>query len=181
MQSSPSRIAREDPEDPALVQENLVQLTNRTGHGFFGTFRVVRLGSVRGLRILRLLRFLLLWLAKDYCLIIPGKALTLSLLLRLNHPLLQSLKLNRHSLKTEILQDLILIPDQLTSQLSPPDPLRIRSILRLCILVRSLNQILNRLDHDLPLRLTPSIDTLPNLRPLTNLILAHYNPHSPTS
>src|SRR5437899_2452089 len=29
----------------------------------------------------------------------------------------------------EILQDLILIPDQLTSQLGPPDSLRIRSIL----------------------------------------------------
>src|SRR5205807_4876114 len=111
----------------------------------------------------------------------PRIALTLSLLLRLNHPLLQSLKLNCHSLKTEILQDLILVPDQLTSQLSPPDPLRIRSILRLCILVRSLDKILNRLDHDLPLRLPPSIDTPPNLRPLTNLILAHYNLHSPTS
>src|SRR2546430_12174508 len=74
----------------------------------------------------------------------------------------------------------ILIPDQLTSQLGPPDPLRIRSILRLSISVRSLDQILNRLDHNLPLRLTPSIDTLPNLRPLTNLILAHYNLHSPT-
>src|SRR6266550_7512651 len=125
-------------------------------------------------------RLLLLWLAKDYCLIIPGKALTLSLLLRLNHPLLQSLKLSRHSLKTEILQDLILIPDQLTNQLGPPDPLRIRSILRLCILVRSLDQILNRLDNDLPLRLPPSIDTLLNLRLLTNLILAHRNLHTST-
>src|SRR5207247_6690169 len=162
-------------------QENLVYLTERTGHGFVGTFRVVSVGSRRGLCVLRLLRFLLLWLAKDYCLIIPRKALTLSLLLRLNHPLLQSLKLNRHSLKTKILQDLILIPDKLTSQLGPPDPLRIRSILRLCILVRSLDKILNRLDHDLPLRLPPSIDTILNLNLLTNLILAHRNLHSPTT
>src|SRR5205807_4278478 len=110
----------------------------------------------------------------------PRIALTLSLLLRLNHPLLQSLKLNRHSLKTEILQDLILIPDQLTSQLGPPDPLRIRSILRLCILVRSLDKILNSLDHDLPLRLTPSIDALLNFRLLTNLVLVHWYLHDPS-
>src|SRR5207247_3532217 len=119
-------------------QENLVYLTNRTGHGFVGTFRVVSVGSRRGLCVLRLLRFLLLWLAKDYCLIIPRKALTLSLLLRLNHPLLQSLKLNRHSLKTKILQDLILITDQLTRQLGSSDPLLIRCIMRLCLICFSI-------------------------------------------
>src|SRR5207253_4562167 len=145
---------------------------------FLGIFRVVSLGSLGGLGILCLLRFPLLWLAKDDCRIIPGLSLTLSPLLRLSHPPRQSLQLNRHSLQTEILQDLILIPDQLTSQLSPPDPLSIRSILRLGILVRSLDQILNRLDHDLPLRLPPSIDTLLNLRLLTNLILVHCSLHS---
>ncbi len=39
VQSSHSRIARESPDDPALVQENLVQLTHRTGHDFLGTRR----------------------------------------------------------------------------------------------------------------------------------------------
>ena len=36
-----------------------------------------------------ILRFILVWLAKDYCLIIPGIALTLSLL-RLSHPLVSA-------------------------------------------------------------------------------------------
>src|SRR5437773_11795248 len=65
---------------------------------FLGTLRVVSLGSIRGLRVPRLLRLPLLRLAKDYCLIIPGHALTLPPLFRFFHPLLQSLKLNRHSL-----------------------------------------------------------------------------------
>src|SRR5207247_9751716 len=99
---------------------------------FLGIFRVVSLGNPRGLRTLRLvriLRFPLLWLAKDYCRIIPGPSLTLSPLLRLSHEFLQRLQLNRHSLQTAILQNLILIPDQLTRKLGPPSPLRTRSIL----------------------------------------------------
>src|SRR5206468_1846162 len=138
------------------------------------------LGSLGGLRILRLLRFPLLWLAKDDCLIIPGPSLTLSPLLRLSHLSLQRLQLNGHSLQTETLQNLILIPDQLTRKLRPPDPLRTRSILRLCILVRSLDQILNRLDHNLPLRLPPNIDTLLHLRLLMQIIVVHCNLHSST-
>src|SRR5207245_8559133 len=89
--------------------------------------------------------------------------------------------LNRHSLESEALQDLILVPDQLTAQLSPPAPLIARSILRLCILVRHLNQILNRVNHYLPLRLPPSIDTLLNLGNLTSLILVHCCPHYPNT
>src|SRR5204863_8206145 len=130
-----------------------------------------------GLRILRLLRFPLLWLAKDYCRIIPGPILTLSPLLRLSHPPRQRLQLNRHNLQTEILQNLILIPDQLTRKLSPPDPLRTRSILRLRVFMRRLDEILNSLNHNLPLRLPPNIDTPLNLRLLTNLVLVHWYLH----
>src|SRR5437016_13270602 len=106
-------------------------------------FRVVSLGSLGGLRILRLLRFPLLWLAKDYCRIIPGPILTLSPLLRLSHPPRQRLQLNRHSLQTEILQNLILIPYQLTRKLRPPDSLRTTSIVRLREVVRRSVEILN--------------------------------------
>src|SRR5207247_8532011 len=169
------------PRSQLSTVEQILSLTwtlRRLLGDFLGTLRVASVSRLPVLRLVRILRLPLPWLAKDNCLIIPGHALTLPPLFRFFHPLLQSLKLNCHSLKTEILQDLILIPDQLTSQLSPPDTLRIRSILRLCILVRSLDQILNRLNHDLPLRLTPSIDTLPNLRPL---ILAHCNLHHPTT
>src|SRR5713226_202852 len=149
------------------------------GDSLFGTFRLSSLNSVRGsiiLRGLRILRFLLPWPGIAYQRIVSGRALTLSLLLRLSHLLLQILHFNRQSLQTETLQDLILVPDQLTTQLSPPAPLIARSILRLCILVRHLDQILNRVNHHLPLRLPPSIDTLLNLGNLTSLIPDHSYP-----
>src|SRR5713101_799890 len=149
------------------------------GDSLFGIFRLASLNGLRGriiLRGLRILRFLLPWLGIAYQRITYGRNLTLSLLLGLPHLLLQILHFNRQSLQTETLQDLILVPDQLTAQLSPPAPLIARSILRLCILVRHLNQILNRVNHHLPLRLPPSIDTLLNLRNLTSLIPVHCYP-----
>src|SRR5205807_4751168 len=112
--------------------------------------------------------------------IISGLTLTLSLLFRLSHLLLQILHLNRHSFQSETLQDLVLVPDQLTAQLGPPAPLIAGSILRLCILVGHLNQILNRVNHYLPLRLPPSIDPLLNRRNLTSLILVQCYPDYPT-
>src|SRR2546428_10096907 len=152
------------------------------GDSLFGTFRLSGLSSLRGRVILRglcILRFLLPWLAIAYQRIISGPTLTLSPLLRLSHLLLQILHLNRHSFQSETFQDLILVPDQLTAQLRPPAPLIARSILRLCILVRHLNQILNRVNHYLPLRLPPSIDPLLNLGNLTSLIPVHCYPHYP--
>src|SRR2546425_1391832 len=149
------------------------------GDSLFGTFRLNSLDSLRGriiLRGLRILRFLLPRPAIAYQRIISGRTLTRSLLLRLSHLLLQILHLNRHSLQSEALQDLILVPDQLTAQLSPPAPLIARSILRLGILVRHLDQILNRVNHYLPLRLPPSIDTPLNLGNLTSLITVHCLP-----
>src|SRR5437773_2618317 len=150
------------------------------GDSLFGIFRLSSLDSLGGLivlRGLRILRFLLPRPAIAYQRMISGLTLTRSLLLRLSHPLLQLLHLNRHSLESEALQDLILVPDQLTAQLSPPAPLIARSILRLCILVRHLDQILNRVNHYLPLRLPPSIDTLLNLGNFTSLILVQCYPH----
>src|SRR6266571_8232263 len=154
------------------------------GDSLFGAFRLSGLNGLRGRIILRGLRipgFLLPWPAIAYQRIISGRTLTRSLLLRLSHLLLQILHLNRHSLQTETLQDLILVPDQLAAQLSPSAPLIAGSILRLCILVRHLNQILNRVNHYLPLRLPPSIDTLLNLGNFTSLILDHCYPHYPTT
>src|SRR2546428_10785487 len=149
------------------------------GDSLFGVFGLSRLNSLRGriiLRGLRILRFLLPWPAIAYQRIVSGLTLTLSLLLRLSHLLLQILHLNRQSLQAEALQDLILVPDQLTAQLSPPAPLIARSILRLGILVRHLDQILNRVNHHLTLRLPPSIDTLLNLGNFTILIPVHCYP-----
>src|SRR5260370_39930271 len=149
------------------------------GDGLFGIFRLGSLDGLRGriiLRGLRVLRFLLPWPGIAYQRIIYGRDLTLSLLLGLSHLLLQILHLNRQSLQTETLQDLILVPDQLTTQLSPPAPLIARSRLRLRILVRHLDQILNRVNHHLTLRLPPSIDTLLNLRNITTLIPVHFYP-----
>src|SRR5947209_3457418 len=157
-------------------------MSTGAGDSLFGTFRLSSLDSLRGsiiLRCLRILRFLLPRPAIAYQRIISGRTLTLSLLLRLSHLLLQILHLDRHSLESEALQDLTLVPDQLTAQLSPPAPLIARSILRLCILVRHLDQILNRVNHYLPLRLPPSIDPLLNLGNLTNLIPVHCYPHYP--
>src|SRR5207247_11099004 len=125
--------SHQQPRSHLSTVEQILSLTwtlRRFLGDFLGTLRVASVSRLPVLRLVRILRLPLPWLAKDNCTIIPGHALTLSPLFRFFHPLLQSLKLNRHSLKTEILQDLILIPDQLTSQLSPPDPLRIRSILR---------------------------------------------------
>src|SRR5712664_4690574 len=154
-------------------------MSTGAGDSLFGIFRLGSLDGLRGRIILcglRILRFLLPWPGIGYQWIIYGRDLTLSLLLGLSHLLLQILHLNRQSLQTETLQDLILVPDQLTTQLSPPAPLITRSILRLCILVRHLDQILNRVNHYLPLRLPPSIDTLLNLRNLTSLIPDHCYP-----
>src|SRR6266568_3911196 len=159
-------------------------MSTGAGDSLFGAFRLNGLNSLRGrviLRGLRILRFLLLRPAIVYQWIVSGLTLTCSLLLRLSHLLLQFLHLDRHSLESEALQDLILVPDQLTAQLSPPAPLIARSILRLCILVRHLDQILNRVNHYLPLRLPPSIDTLLNLGNFTSLILDHCYPHYPTT
>src|SRR6266568_7904877 len=157
-------------------------MSTGAGDSLFGAFRLNGLNSLRGrviLRGLRILRFLLLRPAIVYQWIVSGLTLTCSLLLRLSHLLLQFLHLDRHSLESEALQDLILVPDQLTTQLSPPAPLIARSILRLCVLVRHLNQILNRVNHYLPLRLPPSIDTLLNLGNFTSLIPVHCYPHYP--
>src|SRR5438128_1045882 len=154
-------------------------MSTGAGDSLFGTFRLSSLDSLRGriiLRGLRVLRFLLARPAIAYQRIISGRALTLSLPLRFYHLFLQILHLNRHSLQSEALQDLILVPDQLAAQLSPPAPLIARSILRLGILVRHLDQILNRVNHHLPLRLPPSIDTPLNLRNLTSLIPVHCYP-----
>src|SRR2546425_9822696 len=158
-------------------------MSTGAGDGLFGSFRLSSLDSLRGriaLRGLRIPGFLLPRPAIAYQRIVSGRTLTRSLLLRLSHLLLQFLHLNRHSLESEALQDLILVPDQLTAQLSPPAPLIARSILRLCILVRHLNQILNRINHHLPLRLPPSIDPLLNLGNLASLIPVHCYPHYPT-
>src|SRR3989442_15205244 len=117
-------------------------MSTGAGDGLFGSFRLSSLDSLRGriaLRGLRIPGFLLLRLAIAYQRIVSGRTLTLSLLLRLSHLLLQFLHLNRHSLESEALQDLIL--DQLAAQLRPPAPLIARSILRLCVLVRHLDQI----------------------------------------
>src|SRR5256712_10102422 len=154
-------------------------MSTGAGDSLFGTFRLSSLDSLRGSIILRCLRipgFLLPRPAIAYQRIISGRTLTRSLLLRLSHLLLQILHLNRHSLQSETLQDLILVPDQLAAQPSPSAPLIAGSILRLCILVRHLNQILNRVNHYLPLRLPPSIDTLLNLGNLTSLIPVHCYP-----
>src|SRR5713101_6992369 len=100
-------------------------MSTRAGDSLFGIFRLGSLDGLRGriiLRGLRIFRFLLRP-AKAYQRIVSGRALTLSLLLRLSHLLLQILHLNRQSLQPETLQDLILVPDQLTTQLSPPAPL----------------------------------------------------------
>src|SRR6267378_4820666 len=150
-------------------------MSTGAGDSLFGTFRLSGLESLRG----RILRFLLHRPAKAYQRIVSGRALPLSPLLRLHHLLLQILHLNCQSLQSETLQDLILVPDQLTAQLSPPAPLIARSILRLRILVRHLDQILNRVNHTLPLRLPPSIDPLLNLGNLTSLIPVHCYPHYP--
>src|SRR5712691_130084 len=159
-------------------------MSTGAGDSLFGTFRLDSLDSLRGLIILRGLRilsFLLPRPAKAYQRIISGLALTVSPLLRLSHLLLEILHLNRQSLQSETFQDLVLVPDQLTAQFSPPAPLIAGSILRLGILVRHLNQILNRVNHYLPLRLPPSIDTLLNLRNFTSLIPVHCYPHYPTA
>src|SRR5713101_7016329 len=159
-------------------------MSTGAGDSLFGIFRLGSLDGLRGLIIFRGLRipgFLLPWLGIAYQRITYGRNLTLSLLLGLPHLLLQILHLNRQSLQTETLQDLILVPDQLTTQLSPPAPLIARSILRLGILVRHLDQILNRVNHHLPLRLPPSIDPLLNLGNITILIPVHCCPHDSTT
>src|SRR2546428_11263383 len=98
-------------------------MSTGAGDSLFGAFRLSSLNSLRGRIILRGLRipgFLLPWPAIACQRIVSGRALTRSLLLGLSHLLLQVLHLNRHSFQSETFQDLILVPDQLAAQLSPP-------------------------------------------------------------
>src|SRR6266571_4463053 len=78
---------------------------------------------------------------------------------RIFHPPPENLLISLHSLKTHTPQDLILLPDQLARQPGPLRPLSTRSVLRPCGLMRRLDQVLDRLNHLLPLRLPPNPDT----------------------
>ena len=74
-------------------------------------------------------------------------------------PLPENLLITLHSLKTHTPQNLFLTPYQLARQPGPLGPLSTRSILRPRRLMRRLDQILDRLNHLLPLPLPPNTDT----------------------
>src|SRR5438132_1459419 len=67
--------------------------------------------------------------------------------------LLQLLHLNRHSLEIIVPQYMILVPDQLPGQLHPSNPLLRGSVLRGSTLTTLLNEIMQGIDHLLPLAL----------------------------